>query len=162
SGMHRVRDQLVGPKGFLVEENPWLQTQRTVEIFADILVIRRHINPKLFDQSLCACAIGSRAFNGIGAAESQNRTTARAKFVALGVPAEVIMVLKNQDARLVARSLAEIMRRGQSADASSHDHQIIGFASVHGLGSVLPESTVAESVHAFERPRMISAQAGLG
>ena len=161
SGMNRVRDQLVGPKGFLIEENARLQTQRTVEIFADVLVIRRHINTELFDQSLRDCAIRPRAFNGIRAAESQNRAAAGAEFVALGVSAEVIVVLKNQDARLVARSLAEIVRRGEAADASAHDHQVVGFARVHGLGSVVPEGAVADFVHGFERPGMTSAQAGL-
>src|SRR6202795_1581953 len=71
------------------------------------------------------------------------------------------MVFKNQDARLVARGLAEIVRGGESADASAHDHQIVGFARVHGLGSVVPESIVADFVHGLERPGMTSAQAGL-
>ena len=162
SGMHRVHHQLVGAKRFLVEENARLQTQGTVKIFVDIVVIRRHINPEFFDQSPGDGAIGRRALNGIGAAESQNRAAARAKFVALGVPAEIIVVLENQDARFVARGLAEIVRRGQSAEPSADDDQIVGFARVHGLGSTVPKSVVFDFVHGFERPGVIAAQAGPG
>ena len=104
---------------------------------------------------------GRRTFNGIGAAKSEDGAVARAKFVALGVPAEVIVVVENQDARLVASGLAEKMRRGESADASADNHQIVGLASVHGLGSIVPEGAVAEFVHGFEGPGMTSAQAGL-
>ena len=75
---------------------------------------------------------------------------ARAEFVALGVSAEVIVVLENQDARFVAGGLAEIVRRGQSAEASADDDQIVGFACVHGLGSTAPKSAVGDFVHGFE------------
>ena len=74
---------------------------------------------------------------------------------------EVVVVIENQDACPVAGSFAEIVCGGESADTSAHNHQIVRFTRVHGPRSVIPEGSIADSVHGLERPDVISAQAGL-
>ncbi len=72
------------------------------------------------------------------------------KLIALGVSAEVVVIVENQDARLGSRSLAKEMRRRESADAAPHHHQIVGLSGVNRGPGLGPESAVAQAVRHFK------------
>ncbi len=55
--------------------------------------------PKFLDQPLSDGAVGGRALYGKRAAETQQGSLGRRELVALGVSAEVIMIVENQDPR---------------------------------------------------------------
>ena len=52
------------------------------------------------------------------------------KLVAFGVPAEIVVIVENQHARVASGVLEEVVGRAQSADAAAHHHQIIGLVGV--------------------------------
>ena len=80
------------------------------------------------------------------------------KFVALGMAAEIIVVVEDQDAlRLAQRSPPE-MRCGQSGNAATHHHQIIVFAAVHGADRS-GKTAIARVVRCLETARILPAQA---
>jgi hypothetical protein len=78
------------------------------------------------------------------------------------VSAKVIVILENQDTRFVAGGYVKKVRGGEAADASPYDYQIIGFASVHGLGSIVPKDAVANFVHGFEGADMAPTKTRFG
>ena len=69
-----------------------------------------------------------------------------AKFVALGVAAEIVMVVENKDARFWPRRLAEKVRCRQSTDAGTHDDQIVRLAGILSLARGVPKSSIAKAV----------------
>ena len=116
--------------------------------------------PKLFNHALGDGAVGSGTLNGEGASKTQAERVVHAKFVALGVSAEVVVIIENEDARFVAGRLAVEMRGRQSADAAADDDQVVGFAGIFGLARRIPESSIAKAVRGFERSGMAAAHAG--
>src|SRR5205085_4818626 len=52
--------------------------------------------------------------------------------------------------------------RGETADASTHDDQIVRFTCISRLGSIFPKSAVTDLVHGLEGANMRSAQTSLG
>ncbi len=72
------------------------------------------------------------------------------KLVSLGVSAEIIVVIQNQDSGLGADGFAEEVRRGKPTDAAADDHQVIGFTAVGRRGGLVPELGVAHLVRHFK------------
>ena len=66
-------------------------------------------------------AVGERGLDRDGAAVGEKETTSGTKFVSLGVSAEVVVIVENQDARFRASVLAMEIRGGEPADASAND-----------------------------------------
>ncbi len=81
------------------------------------------------------------------------------EFVALGVTAEIVVVVENEDARGLVLGAVE-MRRRQPADAAADDDQIVSLAGRGDRARLRPEIAVAQRVRRFESPRMAAAQAG--
>src|SRR5262249_48473195 len=81
------------------------------------------------------------------------------ELVALGMTAEIIVVLENEDARIRIRFAIEI-RRGKAADASADDDQIKLLPCFDRFSGVLPEVPVAHAVSDLERTDVASAQPG--
>ena len=84
------------------------------------------------------------------AAVAQEQATRNLKFVALGVPAEVVMIIEDQDARARARLLAIEVGCRQTTDTAPHHYKIVGFASAFRIGSSAPESFVPQLVRDLE------------
>ena len=81
------------------------------------------------------------------------------ELVALGVAAEVVVVVEQEDAGLWRR-LAVEPGGGESAHAGAHDHQIVDRLGGVDDGAPLGLAVEREGVRGFERPAMAAAQAG--
>ena len=68
------------------------------------------LNAKFRQQSFCNCTVRGRTLNRLRAAIAQQQPLSYAKFVALGVAAEIVMVVENKDASFRGRGLAEKVR----------------------------------------------------
>ena len=142
--------QLVCAKRFLVEEYVRTQTERTIEILIHILGIRGDVNAQLADQALGDRAVWRGTLDGKRAAESNAKRIAHTKFIALGVAAKVVVVIKNENARALTHGLAIEVGSSESADASAHDDEVIEFAGIFGLAGGIPEGSVAQRVRRIE------------
>ncbi len=71
------------------------------------------------------------------------------KFVALGMTAEIIVIVENEDARLGPCLEVEISR-GKAAYAAAHHHQIEFLTAVVKRGGAVPEISVAQFMRRFE------------
>src|SRR5260370_21399391 len=125
--------QLVCVKRLLVEEYVRTQTERTIEILIHIFGIRSYVDAQLADQALGDRAVRRRALDGKRTPESQAKRTAYTKFIALGVAAKVVVVVKDENAGALTLSLAIELCSSQSADASSHDDEVIHCVRLLGL-----------------------------
>ena len=74
--------------------------------------------------------------------------------------AKVVVIVEDEDARVRARSLAIEMRGGESADAASHDDEVVCLAGILRRASCVPEGAVAQRVRRIERSGMAAAQSG--
>src|SRR5580700_1834602 len=110
-----------------------------------------HVDADLADQAGGGRAVGSRAVNLECAAVDDLQTARYAELVALGMATEIIVVLKNQHARLTRRARAKEMGRRKAADPTAHDDQVICLAEI---GTRLRDRTVEQGVRGLERTRM--------
>ena len=105
-------------------------------------------------------AIGSGALDGKCAAKSQAERFVHAEFVALGVSAEVVVIVENEDASLGSRCPPIEVRRSEPADTTADYDEIVGFPGVLGLAGRIPESAIAHAVRRLKRTRMATAHSG--
>src|ERR1700692_1452081 len=133
-GAQGIERKLVSAESFLIEKNARLEIERAIKIFIYVLWIGRHIDAQLFDQALGNRAVRRWALDGIRTAESEYHAIARTEFIALGVSAKIVVIVEDQNPRVVARGLLEKMRRRETTDASTDDHQVVHFASLFGFG----------------------------
>ena len=82
------------------------------------------------------------------------------ELVALGVAAEIVVIVEDEDARARARRAIELRRR-QPADAAAHDHQVVAFAGA-ATARLRPEIAVAQAMRVLEDAGVAAAQAGEG
>ena len=71
--------------------------------------------------------------DGHSAAVSEEGAVADAEFVALGVAAEVVVIVEEEDAGLFAGALAIEVGGCETADAGADDDEIVGFPGGFGL-----------------------------
>ena len=79
------------------------------------------------------------------------------KFVALGVSAEIVVIVEDQDAGIGAGALAIQIGRGEAAQAAAHDDEVIALPHVLGAGEAL---AIPQGMSALERAGMLAAHAG--
>src|SRR5579863_6560963 len=91
----------------------------------DLARERRDVDAEFLEESLRDCAVRPRAVDLERAAVDQLQPPVEGELVALGVAAEVVVIVEDQDARPGAGVLAIVMRRGQAADAAAHDDEIV-------------------------------------
>ena len=96
------------------------------------------------------------------AAVAEQQLSADAELVARGVTAEVVVVVEEQDTRVVARLLAEEVRRGEPADAAAHHDQIIRLTRVSDGAGLLPKRAVPQRVRQLPRAVVAAAHAREG
>jgi hypothetical protein len=146
----RIGDQFVGAECFLVEKDLRAQAERPVQIPVDVFGVGGNIDSQFLDQSLGHGAVRSRAFDGKCPAKTQHGSLGEVELIALGVSAEVIVIVKNQDARLGSRNFAKKVRRREPADSAAHHHQIVSLPGVNRGPGLAPKSAVAQAVCHFE------------
>jgi len=141
------RHQPVDSKRLLIEKNAASHVARLVELLIEILVEAVGLDAKLLQQPLGFGAVARRSFNGLGPSVAEQQAITGAELVALRVPAEIVVILQDQNARVVAGILPIEERSRQTADARSDDDQIVGFVFLPG---VVPGLAVAGRVGDFE------------
>src|SRR5713226_62042 len=154
------RNKTVFPKRFFVEEHARAELQGRKQLLVEGLIELLYINTQLRQQVLGDLAVLGWTLDRLCSSVAQQLASARLKLIALGVPAEVVMIIQNQNARLWTRALAVKVRRRQPADSGSHHHQIVGLTGINGLARLFPKSPVAQSVGRLERTCMTAAQPG--
>ncbi len=158
----RANHQPVGAKRFLVEEIRLLQTLKRIAVprATRRRRERRHIDPDRLHQPQRLGAVREWRRDAGGPAVGDEQASARAELVPLGMSAEVVVVVENEDLRRRARPRAVEVRRRQSADAAAHHDEIVGFARVLRRAGVAPEITVAQRMRHVERSVVAAAHAG--
>src|SRR5579864_9163927 len=101
-------------------------------------------------------------FDGHRAAVSDQCAVANAKLVAFGVSPEIVVIVENQDGGLVASEVAIEMGCSETADARSHDDQIVDFAGGLRLAGLSPRLAIAQTMRVGKGAVVISAHAREG
>src|SRR5258707_12907710 len=84
-----------------------------------------------------------RALNRLGTAIAQQRAPAGLKFVALRVPAKIVVIVQNQNPRILSRSLAVKICRRQPANPSANNNQIVCFSAPGRRSERIPALSIA-------------------
>src|SRR5271170_7132852 len=74
--------------------------------------------------------------------------------------AEVVMIVEDENARLLSRRLAVEMSRRQTTDAAADHDQVVTLARVFGLAGRVPECTVTQIVGRVEGSGMAATKSG--
>ena len=151
--------QLVRPPGLAVEEHGPLEAQVAVGVRdrGDALVVALPVDADLLQQALRDLAVLRGRLHVQGAAVHQVGAAVEPELVALGVAAEVVVVVEEQDAGVRARLLREVVRGGEPRDAGPHHHQVVRLSGV-GRGPLA--ALVGELVGDLERPVVGAAHPG--
>ena len=155
----RRTQEPVGAERLAVEEDGRAHVEPSVEATIEHAVPARDVHAQLGEQRTRDRAVRRRAVDGERAAVADQRATADPELVAARVSAEVVVVVEDEDARGGAGNLAKEPGRGQPADASAHDHQIVALAGIGGRTGAVPERPVAQRVGDFERSVVAAAEA---
>jgi hypothetical protein len=83
------------------------------------------------------------------------------EFVALGVPAEVVVIVEDEDPRVLSGLLSVKVCGGQTADAAANNDEIIILPGVNGVSEGTCAFAVAQAMSKGERTVMIPADAHL-
>src|SRR5580693_4338138 len=134
-------DEPVRAKGFFIEEKTVSQAAINLRLQTFFFQSGR-INAKFGEQTPGFLAVGERRFDGEGSAVGQQQTSPRTKLVALGVAAEVVVIIENKDASRGTGSLAIEVSGGKTAHARPHDNEVVSLVSIDGRASRLPESAL--------------------
>ena len=73
--------------------------------------------------------------------------------------AEIIMIVENKDACSFAPQAVE-MRSREPADASAHDHKIVGLVGRSDLARTRPKIAIPQAVGGLETARVVPPQSG--
>src|SRR6266576_1976173 len=148
-------DEAIRSESFFVEEVSRLQTFVHFAVVVLFFELGR-LDSQFGKQAARFRAVRKRRFDGNRATVGKKHPTVDVKLVALGMTAEIIVVIENQDASGRILFAAKIRGR-QPAYAAARDHQIIGLARFDGRASLLPKTPVALRVGSLERAIMASA-----
>lgn len=74
--------------------------------------------------------------------------------------AEIVMIVEDENTCLRPRDFPVEVRRGEPADSTTDDNEIIRLSRCYRFASRVPESTVAQSMGRVKRTRMASTQSG--
>ena len=150
-------DELVAAEGLAVEEHAEpqaLEHRRIVALFAEL----HRIDAERCEQPARDRAVGIGAVDVERAAVDQLHAAVHVELVALGVAAEIVVVLDDQDLRTGPRGAIEIRRR-QPADAAAHDDEVVALVRVDQRCRLGPEIAVAHFMRRLERAGMAAAHA---
>src|SRR5579863_6232003 len=92
-------NELVRAKSFLVEKQTPAKTERSIKSPIQALIGQRNgIDAECFQKTISHGAVRPWAVDVYGAAIDQRQAAAKLKLVSLGVTAEIIMIVENEDA----------------------------------------------------------------
>src|ERR1700683_2398799 len=151
-------NELIGAEGFLIEKNLLLQPERRVEPLVVVLRVGGDIDAEIADQAFRYRAIGGGALDRVSASIAKHEGFVYLEFIPFGMPAKIVVVLQDKHARRLTRGLVKEARGGKTADAATHDDQVVVFARAFRLSGVSPEAAVAQPMGHFKGARVAASQ----
>src|SRR2546426_10948081 len=100
------RNKTVFPKRFFVEEHARAELQRRIQLLIEGLIELLYINTQFRQEILGDLAVLGWTLDRLRSPVAKQLASAGLKLIALGVSAEVVMIVQNQNARLWTRPLA--------------------------------------------------------
>src|SRR5262249_34348023 len=154
-------DEPVDPPGLPVEESRLTgQPERAIQ--RPILLVRLQkaidVDADVGDDGACVLVVAVPRLDVQRAAGQRQHAALVAELVPLGVAAEVVVVVENQDFRAPADVADEEIRCRQTAQAAADDDEIVRLAGVVRAGQI-PLPPIAELMRHFERSGMAAAHA---
>ena len=154
---HRVAgDQLVLAERLAREEHAARQPERRIQLGVERRLEAADVDAERAEESLRDVAVERvRRLQRLAAAVAHEQPVLDRELVALRVPAEIVVVVEQQDPR-VGPTLPVEPRRGEPADPRADDHEVEQLLD----GEIVdPEtSAVADRVGGLERAGMASAE----
>ena len=159
------RNQYVTSIAFGIEEDG--RAELSVVAVVEVVSLQEavDIDSQLREQSVDALA-EHRVLEIEDAAPYQPHRPTLVELVALGVTAEIVVVLQNEDAGVAAEALAVEVGGGEAADTAADDHEIVFLSEVLAGIEVLAltrqlvrylERAVVRAAHAGERGRVVAS-----
>ena len=151
--------QHVAAERLAVEEHAARQPERRIEI-----ALEGGLEPRDVDAEIAQQALGHRAVERVrrlqrlAAAVADDAAAIEREFVALGVAAEIVVVVEDQDAGGWLGAPVEPRRRKPADAAADHD-QIVGFLDRQAVDGKLA-AFARERMGDLERAFMLAAQPG--
>src|SRR5262249_24889196 len=124
------------------------------------LRIALHLNRQLLDQALRRVAVRKRRRDALRAAIADERPPLIAELVPLGVSAEVVVVVEDQDLLVRSERAAPEVRCGEARNAGADDHEIVGLARAGVRCGELTVRALLERRERLDGCGGVAAQAG--
>jgi hypothetical protein len=114
--------KLVGAEGLAVEENAARQSVCRIEILVGAFLGQSNrIDAECTQKAVGNCAIGPRGVDRVGSAIHQRQPAGEPEFIALGMAADIVVIIDNEDARIRAPGAIKIRRREPADAAADHN-----------------------------------------
>ena len=158
---HRVPGhQRVAAERLAIEEHAAREPERGIKAPLERGIEPRHVDAEIAQQAFCRFAPQRpRRLDRLAAAVADDEPPIERELVALGVTAEIVVIVEHEDARIGAGRAAVEPRRSQSADAATDDDEIVAFLDRCGIDAeALP--LPRKRMRNLERAGMLTAQAG--
>ena len=153
--------QAVCAPGLFVEKVPAAQSERPVKIVIGSVVRLEpvEIDPDVRKQFLGRFVVTLGRLDVQRSAIDGEQASVVSKFIAFGVPAEIVVIVEDQNAGIAAGALQEVVGRAQPADSSADDHQVVALVGVRDGGQI-NLAAVAQLMRRLEGSDMVAAHSG--
>ncbi len=98
----------------------------SVELLVVGLVEAGGVDAEVFEYAFSNRTVVVRALDGLRASVAEQHTIAGAELVALGVTAEIVVIIEDEHSRVGTGLSAIKVGGGESADAAPDDNQVVG------------------------------------
>src|SRR5262245_14475945 len=105
---------------------------------------------------MCIFAVLTRTLDGLRPSITQEGSISTAKFVALRVPAEVVVVVENEDLRVFRDLLTVEVCGRKTADTATHNNQIVVLRGIFWVSINVPGFAIAQPVRVAEASVVIA------
>ncbi len=148
-------DQAIFAEGLLIEK------RRGAQVGVQFLIVRfeklASFDAEVLQQRFGNVAVLPGTLNGLGPPIAENGAAADLKLIAFGVAAEIVVIVEQQNFCGLARLPLIEARRGQSTDACSNNHQVVGFARIDRRSKCGRRLTIAAFVRDRKTSVMVAA-----
>src|SRR5262249_43555146 len=131
--------QYVAPERFAREKDAAREPERRIEVALKRGFERPEADPEVAQQPPCDRTVERlRRLQRLAAAVADDGAAIDRELVTLGVAAEIVMVVEDEDARVLARCAAVEPRRRKPADAAADHDEVIAFLNGQALDRIAP------------------------
>src|SRR6185312_9685347 len=107
------------------EERATGQPERLEQPGIHVTAVTVYLDADLFDQRLRLIAVRVVGGDAERAADTDEHPAVVVEFVALGMTADIVVVVENQNPLVTAERVLEEERRRHSRDAAADDHEVV-------------------------------------